>query len=223
MQVNTNIRKLCVLAMMSALAFILAAHARVPMMQIPGGPMLRYDPKDVVIAIAGFIYGPMAAFAIAVVVSFVQMITVSLTQYIGFIMNVISSTAFCCMAAFIYKKHPTIKGAAIGLAVGVIFATAVMMLWNYIITPIHLGAPRAAVVPLLMPIFLPFNLIGNSINAVLTVLLFKYVRLTLQAMCMMPTVEDTAGSGRINKGLIAAVIFIVLTCVLWVLIFLGVL
>ena len=220
MHVNARLRKLCVLAMMSALAFILAAYARVPMMQIPGGPMLRYDPKDVIILIAGFIYGPMAAFAIAVVVSFVQMITVSLTQYIGFIMNVISSVAFCCTAAFIYKKYPTIKGAIIGLIIGVIFATGVMMLWNYIITPIHLGVPRSVVVPLLVPIFLPFNLIGNSINAVLTVLLFTHIKLALKYV--MPPIEEAGNKGKLSVGMIAAVIFAALTCVLWILILLRV-
>ena len=219
---KVNVRKMCVLAMMSALAFILAAHARVPMMQMPG-LTLRYDPKDVIIVIAGFIYGPMAAFMVAVVVSFVQMITVSITAYIGFIMNVISSTAFCCTAAYIYKKNPTLKGAIIGLIAGVIFATAVMMLWNYIITPIHFGVPRAAVVPLLIPTFLPFNLIGNSINAVLTVLLFRHVKLMLQATHMVTPAEETSEKGRFNKGVIAVAIFATVSCVLWVLILLGVL
>jgi len=52
-----NTKKITTLAMISAMAFVLAAFVRVPVVLF-----LRYDPKDVIIAIAGFIYGPMAAF-----------------------------------------------------------------------------------------------------------------------------------------------------------------
>jgi len=212
-------KKLCVLAMLSALAFLLAAFVRVPV--IPA-PALRYDPKDVIIVIAGFIYGPMAAFIVTVVVSFMQMITVSATGYIGFLMNVIASTAFCCTAALIYKKNRTVKGALLGLIVGIIFATAIMMLWNYIITPIFLRIPREAVVPLLLPTFLPFNLVSNTLNAALAMLLYKQVKTILQKTRLMPISEDTGKKDGFNKGIIIASLFVILTCVLWVLILRGV-
>ena len=218
MRVDT--RKLCVLAMLSALAFILAAYVRISI--IPVVAFLRYDPKDVIIAIAGFIYGPLAAFAVTVVVSFVQMFTVSQTGYIGLFMNIIASTAFCCTAALIYKKNRTIKGALLGLIIGGIFATAVMMMWNYIVTPIFMNRPRAEIIPLLIPGFLPFNLVSNGLNAVLTILLYKRVKGVLQGMGMMPRADEKSENGAASKGIILSVLFIALTCVLWVLILVGV-
>jgi len=212
-------KKLCVLAMLSALAFLLAAFVRVPV--IPAPP-LRYDPKDVIIVIAGFIYGPMAAFIVTVVVSFVQMVTVSATGYIGFLMNVVASTALCCTAAFIYKKNRTMKGALLGLIVGIIFATAIMMLWNYIITPIFLRIPREAVVPILLPSILPFNLVSNTLNAALAMLLYKQVKTILQKTRLMPITNDTDNKAGFNKGIIIASLFVILTCILWVLILRGV-
>ena len=223
MRVNMNTKKLCVLAMLSALAFVLAAWVRVPVLTVTPTFVLRYDPKDIIIVIAGFIYGPLAAFAVTVVVSFVQMITVSATGYLGFFMNVVASTAFCCLAALIYKKKRTIGGALLGLIIGAIFATAVMMMWNYIIVPLFTPMPRAAVVPLLIPAFLPFNLVSNTLNAALTILLYRHIKTVLKRAHLMPQVDEPATKGRFNLAIFAAALFVVLTCVIWVLILRGVL
>ena len=213
---TSTTKKLCVLAMIAAVAFILAAFVRVPVVLF-----LRYDPKDVVMAIAGFLYGPMAAFLVIVVVSVVQMFTISATGPIGLLMNIISSAAFCCTAAFIYKKRRTMSGAVIGLSVAVVFATAVMLLWNYIITPLFMDIPRQAVVALLIPAFLPFNLISHSLNAAFTLLLYKPVKSALQAGAMMPSAEETEGKSNRKIGVILGSGFVILTCVLWVMILQG--
>ena len=212
---HSNTRKLCVLAMMSALAFILAAYVRIPIVLF-----LRYDPKDVIIAIAGFMFGPLSAFAMAFVVSLMQMLTgVSQTAHIGLLMNVISSTAFCCTAAIIYKRKRTFKGALIGLIIGGIVATVVMMMWNYIVAPLFMNVTREEIVRLLIPAFLPFNLISNGLNIIFTILLYKRIRGVLNIMRMTPQEED-ADSGGIK--LVLPLLFVVLTIVLWVLIILGV-
>ena len=186
-----NTKTLCVLAMMSALAFILAAFVRVPVVLF-----LRYDPKDVIIAIAGFLYGPIAAFMVTVVVSLIQMFTVSQTGYFGFIMNVISTCAFACTAAVIYKKSKTLSGAVSGLVCGVVLTTAAMMLWNYIVVPIYMGVPRDVVAGMLLPIFLPFNLIKGGLNAALTLMLYKPLRKALLAARLVPEGGDQPSSAQ---------------------------
>jgi len=216
-------KKITVLAMLSALAFIMAAFARVPIVLF-----LRYDPKDVIITIGGFIYGPMAALLITIIVSTVQMFTVSQTGIWGLLMNIIGSGAFCCTAAYIYKKNRTLKGAVYGLIAAFIAATTVMMLWNYLIAPIYMGIPRSQVAGLLIPAFLPFNLIKNGLNAAFTILLYKHVKATLLAAGMLPQspsvdVEDTDKPAKINLGAVIASFFVVLTCVLWVLVLRGIL
>ena len=219
MQMDT--KKITVLAMISAVAFIMAAFIRVPVVLF-----LRYDPKDVVMAIAGFIYGPMAAFVVAVIVSTVQMFTVSQTGPIGLVMNIISSAAFCCTAAYIYKKKRTMVGAGAGLAVAVVVATIVMMLWNYIVTPIFMGIPRYRVVELLLPAFLPFNLISHSLNAALSLLLYKHVKTALRAARLLPPLEvgeNKDKTAKVNIGAVVIAGFVVVTCVLWVLVLQGVL
>ena len=51
----------------------------------------------------------------------------------------------------------------------------VMLLWNYLIAPIYMGYPREAVVELLIPAFLPFNLIKGGLNAAITMIIYKPV------------------------------------------------
>jgi riboflavin transporter FmnP len=111
---------------------------------------------------------------ISVVVSFVEFITISSTGLIGLIMNVISTFSFACVAAFIYKRRQTMSGAVFALAAGVVAMTAMMLLWNYIITPLYMvNVSRAQVTAMLLPVFLPFNLLKGALNATVTLLLYK--------------------------------------------------
>ena len=122
---NTKTRKLTLIAMFCAIAYVVMVVARIPVVLF-----LKYEPKDVIITIGGFLLGPLASAAISVVVSFVEMFTVSDTGIIGFVMNVLSSCSFACTAAVIYKKKHTLKGAVIGLISGCAVMVGVMLLWN---------------------------------------------------------------------------------------------
>lgn len=71
-------KKMAILAMMAALAYVVMLVGRVPIVL-----WLKYDPKDVVIAIAAFIYGPMAGVGISIVDSLIEMLTASDTGIWG--------------------------------------------------------------------------------------------------------------------------------------------
>jgi riboflavin transporter FmnP len=206
------------MAMLSALAYILLLVSRI---MPPIVLFLRYDPKDIVITIGGFLFGPLAALTITIVVSFLEMFTVSETGFIGLIMKIISGCAFACTAAFIYKNNRSLKGAVTGLVAAWLFTTAVMVMWNYLITPLYLHVPRAQVAGLLIPAFVPFNLIKGGLNAAFTMLLYKSVKAALQASHLMPVPAEQVKTGRINLGVIIASFFVIVTCILWVLVLQG--
>lgn len=215
MQIRT--KKLTALSMLSALAYIVMLAGRIPVVLF-----LKYDPSDVIITIGGFLYGPIAAFAMSTAVSFVEMITVSGTGPIGFVMNMIQTCAFAGTAAFIYKSKRTITRAIIGLIVGWLLTTAVMLLWNYFITPIYMGLPREAVAELLIPAFLPFNLLKGGLNAAITMLLYKPLKSALyKAHLISASEETTVSKGKINIGVILVSFFLIITCVLLILVFQG--
>lgn len=172
---NSKSKKVALIGMLCALAFVTVVAIRIPVVLF-----LKYEAKDVIIALGGFIYGPLTTVLVSLIVSFIEMITISDTGYIGLVMNVLSTCCFAGTAAFIYKKKHTIAGAIIGLACGVALATAAMIAWNYFLTPIYMKMPREAVAQLLIPYFLPFNLAKNSINAALILLIYKPVVMGLR-------------------------------------------
>ena len=222
MNAYSRTRMLTTLAILSSIAYVLWAVARVPMLS--AGPLvLRYDPGDVILAFAGFIFGPMAVLAMSIVVAFAQMVTISETGLVGFVMNVISSVSFVCVAAYVYKKQKSLKGAVLGLILGILLMTAVMMLWNFILTPIFMNQPRERVIPLLATIFLPFNLIKGTINAALILILYKPLIRALRSARMLPERElRSENPVRINIGVVLVACLVLITCVLVVLILQGV-
>lgn len=201
----------------SAVAYILAA-----VMQINVISFLSYEPKDVVITIGGFIFGPIFCFIICFIVSLLELFTVSTTGLIGFFMNFISSVCFSCIAAYIYSRKRSASGAAAGLISGSILMTLAMILWNYLITPIYLGYEREAVAAMLVPIFLPFNLIKSGLNAAFTIILYKPV---ISALTNSGLVSNSRE--QINKksyiGLVISSFFILVTCIFSILVLKGLL
>ncbi|MGI6008135.1 MAG: ECF transporter S component [Ruminococcus sp.] len=184
-------KKITMIGMLCAVSYIVMVVGRFPVVLF-----LKYDPKDVVIAMGGFIFGPMTSFIISLIVSLIEMVTVSETGPIGCIMNVLSSCCFACTAAYVYKKNHTMKGAVIGLIGGCLLTTAVMLLWNYLITPIYMGYPREAVVKLLLPAFLPFNLLKGGLNTVITLLIYKPIVTALRKAGFL---EITSPSGAVRQ------------------------
>ena len=163
-----NTKKLATAGMLCALAYAAAAVGRVPLVLF-----LKYDPKDIVIAVGGMLFGPLTAFTVALTASFAELFTVSENGVLGFLMNVISSCSFGCTAAYIYKKRGTFRSAAAGLLCGWVCMVLMMLLWNYLIAPVYMGCSREEVSALLLPVFLPFNLVKGGLNAAGTLLLYR--------------------------------------------------
>ena len=163
-------RRMVTAGVLCALAYAAAAVGRVPLVLF-----LKYDPKDIIIAVGGLLFGPLTALAVALTVSLAETVTVSETGILGLLMNVISSCSFACTASLIHRRRPTARGAATGLLCGWGCMTVVMLFWNYLIAPVYMGWPREAVAKLLLPAFLPFNLIKGGLNAAITMLLYRPV------------------------------------------------
>ncbi|MBR1757244.1 MAG: ECF transporter S component [Lachnospiraceae bacterium] len=213
---DARTKKMVTLAMMAALAYVVMVVIRVPVVLF-----LKYEPKDVIITIAGFLYGPVSSLIISIVVGIVEMVTVSDTGWIGMIMNVISSAAFCVTAAVIYKKNHTLKGAVLGLISGTVLMTAVMLLWNYLITPIYMGYPREAVTSMLLPAFLPFNLVKAALNSAITLLLYKPVVSALRRSGLVEKSSAQEGKTQRNFAMVVGAIFVIATAVVVILVLSG--
>jgi len=215
---KSSTKKLTTIAMLSAIAFVIVAFVRIPVVMF-----LKYEPKDVIITVGGFMMGPLTSFLISFVVSLVEMVTISDTGIYGAIMNLLSTCAFACTAAFIYKKKHTLKGAVIGLVSATVLMTAVMLLWNYIITPLYMGMPRAAVAELLPTVFLPFNLFKGAVNAGITLLIYKPVVGALRNAHLIESSSSSAAKpGMLSAGPMLIALVMVITGILLALVAKGI-
>ncbi|MBQ5810653.1 MAG: ECF transporter S component [Clostridia bacterium] len=181
-------KEITTLAVFAAVAFVAMVTIKIPIVQ-----WLKYEPKDIILVIASFIYGPVAGFMAVVAVSVVEMLTVSDTAFIGLAMNILASGTYCCVASFIYSRRRTLSGAIIGLAVASALTVAAMLLWNWLITPIYMGVPRQTVVDMLVPIFLPFNAVKVVINSAVTLLIYNPIVTAMRKAHLLP---PRNGSGR---------------------------
>ena len=53
--------------------------------------------------------------------------------------------------------------------------TITMVIWNLIFTPLFMGTPIEAVIAMLIPVIIPFNLIKTGVNALITFIVYKSV------------------------------------------------
>ena len=206
--------------MFSALAYICVLV--IPHIKVQ---FLTFDIKDAVITVAAMIYGPLAGGAIALLVSLIEMITISDTQFWGFLMNFLSSAIFACSASVIYRYVPRIKrslnGAIVGLATAVVLTTGAMMPLNMLITPIYTGANVGYIIELIPTLLLPFNLIKSLMNAALVLVLYKPISSALKKSRM---IEGGAEKYKFDKTSVLLTVIgglIVIGCAAVFIIFMG--
>ncbi len=198
-------RQIVVTAMLCAVSYIAMLIGQlVP----PVAGFLSYDPKDAVVVIAGFLYGPMTSVIISVIVSLIEMLTLSSTGIYGLIMNIISTCAFAVPAALLYKKVRSMKGAVLGLVLGMICMTVMMLLWNYIITPFYMNVEREVVAGMMTTVFLPFNLIKSGINAGLSLVLYKPLVTALRRANLVPAHEREGGSFHVSFTIVSLLVLV---------------
>ena len=215
---NQRLRKMILMAMLAAVAFLLVSLIRIPI--VPAAPFLNYEPKDVVITIAGFLFGPLEALIISLVVSLIEMFSISSTGWIGCIMNFLSTCSFACAAAVIYKKKHTIAGAILGLIAGSLAMVGIMLLWNWLITPLYMGYPREAVTAMLVPVFLPFNALKAGLNSAITLCLYKPLTVALRKARLLP---ETQTKSKKAPGLYVFATALLITCIMFLLVSRGIL
>ena len=171
---KTNIKKITILALFCALAYIVEFVFRIKV------GFLTFDAKDAVITVGAMFFGPLSGVIAALAVSLLEMITVSTTGFYGLIMNFTSTAAFAVVASLIYKHKKTLKGAIIGLLAGIFSMTAVMVLLNILITPLYMKKSIEAVLKILPTLIVPFNFTKALFNTALVLILYKPISIALK-------------------------------------------
>ncbi|MGL4282957.1 ECF transporter S component [Eubacterium aggregans] len=174
MKSSHKTRFLVQMAVLAAMSVLLVYLIHFPI--FPAAPFLEYDPADIPILIGTFMFGPVGGLIITAVACVLQGVTVSSASgIIGILMHFFATGSFVLVAGNIYKKNRTRKGAVIALVACALTMTITMLLWNIVMTPIFMGTPREAVLAMILPVILPFNLIKAGANAVITFFVYKSV------------------------------------------------
>lgn len=197
------LEKVIGISIFSALAYVVALVCNIIP---PISGFLSLDLKDAVIAIAAFIYGPIAGVIIAFIAAFIEFLTFSTTAWYGLIMNFASSAVFTLTASLIYKKLKTINGAIIAFVAAIISTTGIMLLLNTFVTPVYLTSPlvgmpkeaaKSMVMDLLPKVLLPFNFAKSLLNASVAIMLYKPL---LAALSKAKIIKTKSASLNFNKN-----------------------
>ena len=164
-------KRIAVTALLCAVAAICTLFLEFPI--LPGVTFLKYDPSAIVALIAGFAFGP-ATGAVVSTVSYLPHIATSSGLY-GMVMAIIATLSLVLPASLVYQRNTTFRGALVGMGVGAVVCLACCIVANLVITPLYMGAPVQAVVDMIVPALLPFNVAKIAINCAVTAAVYKPV------------------------------------------------
>lgn len=176
---SKKVLRTAIMAMLTALSIVSLYVIRMPL--IPAAPFLEYDAADIPVLIGSMLLGPVSGIVTLLAVCLIQALTVSASSgWIGFVMHFIASSVLVLIASLIYKRKQTTASLVVGLIVGSIAMTAVMIPLNLIFTGIFLGAGTQTVVQMLIPAIIPFNLLKAGINSAVTFAVFTPIKSILK-------------------------------------------
>lgn len=179
MKKNQTVIKTAIMAMLTAVSIVLVYFIHLPL--IPGFAFLEYDPADIPVLIGAMMLGPVSGLIILLAVCLIQAVTVSASSgIIGFFMHFIASSVLILIPSIIYRRKKSILSLILGLVLGVIGMTLVMIPLNLVFTGIFMGTGVKAVASLLIPAIIPFNLAKASINAAVTFAVFTPISKVLE-------------------------------------------
>lgn len=169
------IRKIVSTGMMCALSIVLMLIVRFSI--LPGAKFLEYDMGDIPVILSSLFLGTPSSFFVLIGVSLVQSLTVSVaSSWQGFVMHVLSTGAYILILRLFTKKSDSTKNLIIGVSVSTIALTMIMIPLNLIFTPLYLNTTVEAVLELMLPAIIPFNLIKGIINSIITVFIYHPIK-----------------------------------------------
>lgn len=209
-------RRIALSAVFCALAFLVTL---IPAPKVQG--FLSFDIKDAVIATVSLLLGPSVAASLSLAVPFLEFVTSGTTGLIGLFMDVISTASFSVTASLIYKYRKTLGGAVLSLSAAALLQVAMMLLANILLTPLYMEVPRDAVLRMLVPTLLPFNLVKSVFNASLVMLLYKPISEALRRARFLRSRAEEGGAYRFGgKSLLVFLLSLLVVILMVLLLFL---
>lgn len=187
MNITPRTRKITMIGMLSAIAFILMyLDFSVPFMP----SFIKMDISELPALIGSFAMGPIEGIIICLVKNLLHLFKTT-TGGVGELSNFILGAAFTGCAGFIYRKRNTKKGALIGSLAGAVIMALVSIVTNYyIVYPIYtkfmpmeaiIGAYQAilpsadSLLKCLIIFNVPFTFVKGMLSVLITFLIYKRI------------------------------------------------
>ncbi|MFA7076073.1 MAG: ECF transporter S component [Candidatus Izemoplasmatales bacterium] len=191
MRKRTDIKKLSVIGILSALAFVLMLLSFTV-----AGPY-KLDFAELPVMIGAFAYGPVVGVTIETIKIVLDIILggPSNTAYVGELANLLMGISFVVPASLIYFHKKTKKQAIIGLVCGTISMIVVAAILNiYVLLPLYAELYVGSSLPALLKIYgfdsmfkfiilvnIPFNILKGVANSILVMLIYKRISPVIKA------------------------------------------
>ncbi len=207
MKTHDAIRRMVQASLLTALAVILSIWPKFPI--FPAVSWMKFEFSDIPVLLGGFALGPWFGLAIAVLKALLNALFTGDTNYIGLIMNIVSTGIPTVLAALFYQRHKTRKRAYFALGLFLLAQVLVMIPMNYFVGSLNFvlffGVPtyeaaRAAMAPLLGWVAL-FNLIKGAATALVTAVVYKPLsRTVLSKDLLLPKPCETVPTVPTEKS-----------------------
>ena len=195
-----SIKQMSIIAIFSALSVILYYFGKFNLPFFPSWLDIQFS--DVPALLTSFMYGPFSGVLVIIVRFFCKLPGTS-TVGVGEFADVLIGVTLCIVAGIIYKKHRTLKGAICAMAIGMLSATLMATIANWLILiPAYKEIakfPQAALTGTMDTILggqgivtdsnfmvyylfigvIPFNLFRYSLVFAITLLLYKRLKMLI--------------------------------------------
>ncbi|MBR3768495.1 MAG: ECF transporter S component [Clostridia bacterium] len=181
---NLSVQKIVATGMMSALAVVLMLVVRFSI--LPGAKFLEYDMGDIPVIFSSLFLGTPSSLFVLVLVSLIQSLTVSAaSSWQGFVMHLLSTGCYILILKLFTHKKDSLKYLIAGVCCATVALTLIMIPLNLIFTPLYLNTTVEAVLELMLPAIIPFNLLKGVINSIITVLMYHPLKEILSKSKML--------------------------------------
>jgi len=196
-----NIKQMAVIGIFGALSVVLYYFAKFKVPFFPSWLDIQFS--DVPALLVTYMYGPVSGVLVIVTRFFCKLPGTS-TVGVGELADLLIGVTLCLISGILYKKHRSLKGALVATSIGMVVATLVAMLSNWLILiPAYkniAGFPQVALTSTMDVIVsggsgvvtddnfmvyyqfvgvLPFNLFRYALVFVITFLLYKRLSLVI--------------------------------------------
>lgn len=174
---NKKLRVMLYLTILSVISFLLMYIMEVPILSLVGMPgleFLKYDLSEVVAIVAGFIFGPVAGMIVVGLKSILFFFSgKNTTGWVGLAASLTAGLALVVGSTLLYRIKQSKLNLILGVIIGSILLTILMLTFNYLIFLPLYGIKANAFLITGLTIF---NILKGLLSGILSVVLYRILK-----------------------------------------------